>query len=285
MPIRAGIRLIGAVSPLILLFGAAAATNIAPVSGPNTTGWQHQELRRFPAAEAIQGVAVDDRHFYPIDNRSVGKYSKETGERVAGWEGPKDGAIKHLNGGVVLYGLLYCPHSNFPDQPPTSSVEIWDTRTMKHVGTHSFGLYEGSLTWVVSRDNHWFACFAHYAKAGSETGNPALTQVVKLDNEWRRVAGWVFPQALIKRFAGYSSSGGSFGPGDFLYVTGHDAKELYILTFPKSGSILQWEGTIPISAEGQSFSWDPTQTNVLYSISRKAREIIVSEIRPILLTR
>ncbi|CAN5129629.1 hypothetical protein BH23VER1_BH23VER1_25440 [soil metagenome] len=32
--------------------------------------WRHHELRRIPAAEAHQGVAVDGEHFYAIDNKS-----------------------------------------------------------------------------------------------------------------------------------------------------------------------------------------------------------------------
>jgi ribose 5-phosphate isomerase B len=41
------------------------------------------------------------------------------------------------NAGTVRDGSLYCAHSNFPRVPMASSVEIFDTGTMKHVGTHS----------------------------------------------------------------------------------------------------------------------------------------------------
>ena len=43
-------------------------------------------------------------------------------------------------------------------------------------------------------------------------------------------------------------------------------------------AVLEWQATIPISAEGQAFAWDPVETNLLYSISRPRREVIVSRI-------
>ncbi len=89
---------------------------------PGAGGWQHQELRRFKAEEANLGVAVNSEFFYAIDNHALGKYRKDTGARVAGWEGGKGGRIQHLNAGVVFKGRLYCAHSNFPKLPEQSSV-------------------------------------------------------------------------------------------------------------------------------------------------------------------
>ena len=242
-------------------------------------GWRHEELRRFPAAEANQGVAADEQFVYAITNRAIGKYRKDTGRRVGGWQDPKGGPFIHLNAGVVCKGRLYGAHSNFPAVPMVSSVEIWDTATMEHVGTHSFGIDVGSLTWIDQRDGHWFACFAQYTKDKSKTGrDPAWTEVVQFDDQWRRAGGWVFPSGIIERFGGASCSGGAFGPEGLLFTTGHDAKELYVLGLPSAGSVLQWKDTIPISAEGQAFCWDPVEPSILYSISRHKREIIVSRV-------
>lgn len=232
-----------------------------------------EALRRFKAAEAYQGVAVDEQHFYAITNHAIGKYRKDTGERVATWDG-SGGKLKHLNAGVVLDGRLYCAHSNFPDLPEQSSVEIWDTATLEHVGEHHFENPPGSLTWVDRRDGAWFACFAHYRKSS----DPALTRVVKFDANWQRLATYTFPPKLIERFAGNSSSGGSFGPGGHLFVTGHDAKELYVLDVPEREGEMIWRDTIAISAAGQAFAWDRKEPGVLYSIQRKTKEVLVSRI-------
>lgn len=245
-----------------------------PWTPARTADLQHKELRRFSVAEANQGVAVDVQHFYAITNHAIGKYRKDNGERVAGWEGSKDGRIKHLNAGIVLDGKLYCAHSNFPALPEESSVEIWNAATMQPVEPHRFEKPPGSLTWVDRRDGAWFACFAHYKK----TSDPAKSCVVKFDAQWREQARWNFPSKLIERFAGNSSSGGSFGPGGHLFVTGHDAAELYELDLPESGGELIWSDTISISAAGQAFAWDRGEDGVLYSIQRKTKEVIVSRI-------
>jgi outer membrane protein assembly factor BamB len=236
--------------------------------------WSHEEQRRFKAEEAKQGVAVDDRHFYAITNHAIGKYRKDTGERVAAWDGGKAGRLKHLNAGIVLEGKLYCAHSNFPDLPEQSSIEIWDTATLQHAATHHFEKPPGSLTWIDRRDGHWFTCFAHYKKSS----DPALTRVIKFSASWKPLATWLFPAKLIERFAGNSSSGGAFGPGGHLFVTGHDARELYVIDLPEQAAELIWRDTIPISAAGQAFAWDRGEPGVLYSIERKTKEVIVSKI-------
>lgn len=241
--------------------------------------WKHEELRRFHADEANQGVVADDGFLYVITNSAIGKYRKDTGERVGGWKGAHGGPIAHLNAGIIHAGKLYCAHSNYPTIPSTSSIEIFDPATMKHIGSQSLGLAPGSLTWVARKDNTWFACFARYAKDKETTGQgSAFTEVVQFDDQWRRMAGWVFPPDLIVRFGRNSSSCGGFGIDGLLFITGHDEKELYVLRFPEAGSVLDWIGTVPISAEGQAFSWDPKVPGLFYGIIRSSKEVVVSRI-------
>lgn len=260
----------------LLLLTSCLLAPWASAETPAVGTWQHEELRRFPAQEARQGVAVDDTFFYAIDNYKIGKYRKDTGERVGGWEGKKDGAIKHLNAGTVIEGKLHAAHSNFPTLPALSSMEIWDVASMKHLGRHDFGAGPGSLTWIQPRGTDWYACFAHYAKDGGP--GPAGTKVIRYDRGWREISSWSFPEALVKKFGKSSASCGAFGPGGHLFVTGHDTKELYVLDIPSSDSTLVWKDTIPISAEGQAFAWDTQDPELLYSISRKNREVIISRV-------
>ena len=121
----------GAICALAVLLRLCATAAI-----PDAGGGRHEELRRFKAAEANQGVAVDAEFFYAIDNHAIGKYRKDTGARVGGWDGGKGGRIQHLNAGVLLDGRLYCAHSNFPKLPAESSVEMWNTATMQPVASH-----------------------------------------------------------------------------------------------------------------------------------------------------
>lgn len=258
-----------------------AAAPAEPFVAITTPGWRYEELRRFPAPEAGQGVVVDAEFFYAINNHTIAKYRKATGERVAEWEGGSKGPIVHLNAGIVHEGKLYCAHSNYPDVPMQSSVEIFDTATLKHIGTHSFGRSDGSFTWLDRRNGRWIACFVHYGKKGGEPGKgPEWTQIVEFDNDWRRTGGWALPADLLARIAnrGYSASGGAFGPGGLLYITGHDNPELYALDFPESGSFLKWVATVPIPAEGQAFGWDPQDPGMFYCVARKTKAVIVGKV-------
>jgi hypothetical protein len=265
---------------------------------PPTPGWRYDELRRFPAAEAGQAAIADHEFIYALNNYTIAKYRKSSGERVAVWDGGKGGPIIHMNAGIVFEGRLYCAHSNYPGVPMLSSVEIFDTASMKHIGSHSFGRTDGSLTWIdrsersaslVAHDaiagarGAWIACFVHYGKRGGEPGRgPEWTQIVEFDEQWRRLRGWSLPPDLVTHIGprGYSVSGGAFGPRGLLYVTGHDHPELYALDFPTSGSALRWVATVPITADGQAFSWDPEEKGVLYTIGRKTREVIVGKVAP-----
>lgn len=119
----------------------------------NGTAGSEQQLnsttvRILDAPDANQGVAVDADYLYSIDNYSITKHNKPTGEPLLQWYGDESGPILHLDGGVVIGDLLYAPHSNYPESPITSSVEIWNTTTMEHIRSHPFGIFRGSLTWI-----------------------------------------------------------------------------------------------------------------------------------------
>ena len=110
-----------------------------------------QEVRRFTAQEARQGIAVDSQYIYVVGTRQIGKYDKQTDERTAQWKEEEDGPIIHLDSGVLVDGKLYCAHSNYPILPMTSSVEIWDAASLEHIGKHSFGIRKKDSQVIVSR--------------------------------------------------------------------------------------------------------------------------------------
>lgn len=258
---------------LLLLF----ALSLSALAVEPSPGWRFEELRRFPAPEARQGVAVDRDGFIAIGNFELGRYGKEDGRRVAAWSCPEGKPLTHLNAGVVVDGRLYCAHSNYPGVPNLSSVEIWDASTLKHAGSHSFGRADGSFTWLDRRKGRWLACFVHYGKKGGEPGRgPEWTRLVEYDDDWRETGAWAFPADLVAHVGarGYSFSGGALGPGGYLYVTGHDEPELYVLAFPEAGPSLEWVATLQIPTAGQAFAWDPAQKDRLYLIGRKDREVI-----------
>jgi len=238
-------------------------------------------ITRWDVPEATQGVAVDQHHFYAIANSVIGKYDKTSGQRVLRWEANKETPLTHLNAGIIIDGKLYCASSNYPQLPEASSVEIFETATLDHIGSHSFGVYEGSLTWIDQRNDGWWAVFAHYSRKDNNTpfSKPhTYTSLVKFDKQWRRTGGYVFPKELLDRFDPNSCSGGSWGPGGYLYCTGHDHGELYQLAIPKAGPTLKLVRTIKVPITGQGIAWDQNQPKVLYGIDRAKRQVIVAKL-------
>jgi len=244
------------------------------------TAWSNEEVRRFPAPEAGQAVAVDGRYFYAIGNHVIGKYDKRTGKRVSGWECEKGKPLMHLNSGIVRTGVLYCAHSNYPEIPMHGSIEKWDTRTMRHIGTHSFGIDTGSATWVDFRPGHWYVTFGHYGnKAAEPNRDVRWTSLVEYDAQWRRLQAWVYPKELLAKLGDFTISGGTFGPDGRMYCTGHDNAEIYVLQFPTGGSVLTLEGAFPSPNHGQGIAWDRSDPWRLYSIDRAKREVIVTTVK------
>lgn len=242
---------------------------------PEADVYTAEEIARFPAMEAGQGVAIDAEHFYAVVNFAIGKYDRETGARVAGWAGPRGGLISHLNSCFAEAGELFCANSNHPEVPMASSVEVFDAETMTHARSHSLGLMdEGSLTWFDRYEGGWVAGFAHY---NDETGEPFKTNayagVHTFDDQWRRTGGWRLPPHLIERMAPQAASGGAIGPDGLMYVFGHHVPELYVLAKPAMGPTLLHVATIELDAEGQAFAFDPTDERVIWAISRPNREV------------
>jgi len=48
------------------------------------------------------------------------------GALVKKWQGDKTGPILHLDSAMLMDGKLYAAHSNYPQWPMTSSLEIFD---------------------------------------------------------------------------------------------------------------------------------------------------------------
>lgn len=240
-----------------------------------------RELRRVKAEEARQGVAVDAGYFYAVDNRRIGKYDRRTGARVGGWEDAQGGRFRHLDSGVVVDGRLYAAHSNYPDRPMVSSIEIWDAASMRHVASHSFGIHSGSATWIDRHDGAWWVAFANYDGEGGEPGRGVeWTVIERFDDEWRQTGGWTLPAGLITRLRPFSNSGGVWTADGRLFLTGHDDRELYVLRLPPSGSELEWVETIRGTTPGQGIAIDPAHPDTVFGIDRAATEIVVLAIPP-----
>ncbi|MDH7943560.1 hypothetical protein QGM61_06990 [Pseudohongiella sp. SYSU M77423] len=262
---------------------AAASTDAAAGANPGLTkhGLVADELQRWQISHANQGVAVDADHFYGIGNHALVKHRKDTGALVGEWMGPRDGAIIHLNAGWVDGDELVVAHSNFPQLPMASSLETYDRNSLQPVATYSLGIRLGSLTWAVRHQGFWWACFANYNDNGTTPGfDQRWTHVGKFDDNWQMLESWLFPPQIVATWGDSACSGGDWGDDGLLYVTGHDAAELYVVRLPQQGVTLEYVTTIDVPFEGQSWAWDRSARGerIIYGISRARREVIVARI-------
>lgn len=239
---------------------------------------QATELKRYRIQDAIrmQAVAVDKKNIYAVGANSIIKFDKTNFKKSGEWAEFPDGPITHLNSGVVIKGKLYCAHSNFPQTPMLSSIEIFDTKTMKHIGTHSFGFADGSATWIDKKDGFWWVAFANYGgKYTSEGRDNRWTKLVKFSEDWKQIESWAFPPDILQSFGLYSNSGGLWNRKGELYITGHDLQEIYVMALPKSGSALKHLRTIKTINGGQGISVEISDgKEILYGISKEEKAII-----------
>ena len=261
MHIRTRTAVAAAILGLLVVPLPAQAQAPAPATAPEPPQFSAVPARTYAAFDANQAVAVDRSFFYAVDNRSITKHDRATGKPLLQFVSDAAGPLIHMDSAAVVGDRLYAAHSNYDQSPMTSSVEIYDTRTLRHVGTHSLGIDRGSLTWLDRHDGAWWAGFANYDEVpDGETepyGGTYNTQVVKMDDHFQVVEAWTIPKAILDRFKPMSNSGGSWGPDGRLWLTGHDLGEAYVMTLPPAGGDLTWVATVTLpGVEGQGIAWD-----------------------------
>jgi len=236
--------------------------------------------RSYDTFDANQAVAVDKKYFYVVDNRKITKHDKATGKPLLQFVSDPAGPIIHMDSAVVVGDKLYAAHSNYDQSPMESSIEVFDTKTMRHVDTYSFGIYRGSLTWLDRHDGAWWAGFANYDEVpDGETepyGETYNTQIVKMDDHFQVVESWNIPKTILDRFKPMSNSGGSWGPDGRLWLTGHDLGEAYVMNLPAAGPELEWVATVTLpNVEGQGIAWDRSGDKpTLWAIKRSTSQAL-----------
>lgn len=238
-------------------------------------------VETFETFDGRQGVAVDARHFYAVNNFRITKHGRADGEPRIQWDGGSDvdGPLVHLDSGVIHEGRLYAAHSNYPHWPMTSSVEIWNAETLEHVESISFGIDMGSMTWIDRHDGYWWGAFGNYDKIQEGQDHPygetRYTLIVQMDDAFRVIRRWTYPPELLERMRPMSNSGGSWGPDGLLYVTGHDYPEVYVVAPPRTGSMMEWIATVEIPGlNGQGIAWDRSSgRRMLWGILKQRRHV------------
>ena len=236
-------------------------------------------VKTYQVPSSKQAVAVDANYFFVINNSSITKHLKKDGKLVSSWV-DNDSLIHHMNSGIIIDGKLYVVNSNYPQAPMASSVEIFDPATLTHIDNHSFGIWNGSATWLDEYKGFWYVAFAHYTGKGAEPGKlNSWTRLVKFDDQWRQIESWIYPKELIDKFGSKSNSGGVILPDGKILCTGHDNYELYLLEFPSKGYTLVWRDTISVGSFGQGIASEIENDSILiYGIVKNESKVVVSRI-------
>lgn len=261
-----------------LLATPAAAQAPAPPPGP-----RFETLHRFTTPAARQGVCADAGRVWVVDDRLIIAFDRATGREAARFESPREGPVIHMNSLSLHEGRIYAAHSNYPAEPMLSSVEVFDAATLRHVDSHSFGMMPGSLTAWEWHAGSWWGVWANYSRVFGANplpyGHTWRTHLTRHDASLRQTGGWHFPVEVLRRAEPMSVSGATWGPGGFLWCTGHDHKEVYALRLPRMGSVLERVHTLPIEAEGQAIAWEKGGApDVLWQIIRSRREVVAQRL-------
>lgn len=211
--------------------------------------------------KAGQGVAVDAKHFYAISNTEISKCDKSSGKVISTWHADiKNEAykhFKHLNSGTVVEGRLYCAHSRYGIDPNDNTIEIWNVaeEDLEHERTIHLPRKYGSLTWIDRDSDHsWWMCFAVYGK--DKNKDTTLVRYQYKNGEFAEVRSWTFPEEVTGLWGEMSCSGGSWGPDGYLYTTGHDNNEAYVLEVDTAGRLKYVRTEKGVGFFGQAIAWD-----------------------------
>ncbi len=225
-------------------------------------------IRGLESDDAHQAAAADTAFVYAISNRRIAKLDRHTGECLA----TSEGDAEHLNSGFLWKGHVYCAHSNYPKTPERSQIMRLDPQSMRLSVFKDFGDRDGSLTWILRHDDHWWCNFAFYSNENQRTS------LVKFDDDWRELGVWTYPEAVIGQLGRHSLSGGIWR-GNELWVTGHDDPVIFRLRFLKESSKLEYAGRVEVPFTGQGIAEDPV-TGGLVGIHRGKRLVLFATALP-----
>ncbi len=214
---------------------------------------------------------MTDRYAYAIDNRIIVKLDKANGKPLANGRGRRPGPIIHMDSGVVRDGKLYTAHSNYPDWPMTSSIEVWDAESLKHLESHSFGIERGSLTWL-DRDpqGRWWGLFANYNRVFDKS--PLAYGNKYAPRSCASILTGASPSLCLSRCAGgevpgHEHSGGAFGPDGRPTSPATTMRSFTWWRRPDGlGDALA--GDHSAGDCGQGFAFDPSDPGVVWGIIR-----------------
>ena len=253
--------LLNACFPLVFLFSLFVFPCFTQGKDEDSSRASKNFVLKTMPIKVNQGVAVDAKYFYAISSIKIYKCDKSTGKIIATWQADKKNDafkhFKHMNSGTVVEGHLYCAHSRFGIDPNDNTIEIWNVEgeRLDHEKTIKLPRKYGSLTWIDrDRDHSWWMCYAVYGK--DKNKNTTLVKYQYRGGKFIEEQSWTFPEEVVRHWGKMSCSGGSWGPDGYLYTTGHNQSEAYVLEVDKDNHLKYVRTEKGVGFFGQAIAWD-----------------------------
>jgi hypothetical protein len=225
--------------------------------------------------EARQGITVDDLYFYAISDRHVGKYERKSGKKVLSRK--YDDNIKHLNGGFIDGDNLVCTHNpkginsivtiNKHNLEIINRYDLTNTKLTNNINSTFIDGTNSYLTWISRYNSKTYGVIAFYKEHVDNT------IFCEFDEKFNIINSWKFPKKVLSRLKPWSVSGG-FVKNGYIYASGHDKGEIYILHIKDDKNILELLEIIDVKSSGQGVSY---HNNNLFVIHRKKKQVIEYE--------
>lgn len=211
--------------------------------------------------EAYQGIAVNERYFYAINNNSIGKYNLANGKRVTKSKLVLGDNLSDLNGGRIKGDKLICTHT--PKDGP-NSLEIFNSKTLEHEKSIMIPV-RGSLIWtaILNKKLYGFIAFN-----GNEINDSRL---VEFGEDYDIINMWELPYSVTDELKPFTVAGGTIYDGK-VYISGNNKSEIYELEIPDdvNSSYLKHIDTISVDSTGRGFD---IMDGVIYCIKREEKQV------------
>jgi hypothetical protein len=102
-----------------IVVAAVAAVAAVVASAGSAAAPQQLEarlLRTYDAFDANQGVAIDQSHFYAVDNRQITKHDRKSSAPLLQFSSVSGAPMIHMDSGAIYRGKLYAAHVIPDDQ-------------------------------------------------------------------------------------------------------------------------------------------------------------------------
>lgn len=239
--------------------------------------------------DAVQGIALDDSYFYPININSISKYDILSGNKIKQINLSSHSRIYKLHDGTSVGNKLFICNQTKNNK---NTIEVFNKNLEFEYYINVTG-DNGVLTWIEYFQEKWWGCFSHYNldtkytvivefyTSISAIGADSLitrdknTQELDVDAPepgWHIRNRWFLPAKVYNNITPNSITGGSFDSKGNLYLTTSLKKQIFIMGFHPSSPMLNLNYIKNVEFKGQGISWN-RKNNILVGINPDTKSV------------